>query len=118
MRWCPQQDCNLAIKADQPPTYRQNCQCRCGLKLCFKCGAEPHDPISCDMISVLKAAWENTRTRGYTTKNIPYQRDQKTQAPKATSVMAESRCCPHCNSRNVKNLGTNRVVCLFHTIYV
>lgn len=54
MRWCPAQNCTLAVQANQLFSHRQNCMCECGQKFCFNCSNECHDPLPCDLIAKWK----------------------------------------------------------------
>ncbi len=51
IRWCPGPGCENAIRCAVAGV--RTVKCSCGYELCFGCGEQAHEPISCSMI----AAW-------------------------------------------------------------
>lgn len=70
--------------------YRSGCLCTCGYDVCFNCGDEAHDPVSCDLMSKWK-------TNGH----------EET----VTYITKYTKACPKCESLIEKNGGCNHMTC-------
>jgi len=57
LKYCPGVDCIYAI---QNNNYSSDIvECKCGIKFCFKCLNEEHEPCSCEMVGSWKLLNEN-----------------------------------------------------------
>jgi len=90
LRWCPQPDCNNAIKVQyvepRPVT------CLCGHTFCFHCGEGWHDPVKCHLLK----KWQKKCDDDSETSNW---------------IAANTKECPRCNVTIEKDGGCNHMVC-------
>ena len=96
-RWCPGPGCESIACAPHKAALEQAGQLahcsHCALTFCVSCGhPEPHAPTSCREL----ALWtEKCRNESET----------------ANWILANTKCCPKCNSRIEKNQGCNHMTC-------
>lgn len=90
LRWCPQPDCNNAIKVqyvDARPVT-----CRCMNTFCFQCGEAWHDPVKCNLLRHwIKKCDDDSETSNW--------------------IAANTKECPKCNVTIEKDGGCNHMVC-------
>mmetsp|Transcript_19023 Transcript_19023/g.41444 ORF Transcript_19023/g.41444 Transcript_19023/m.41444 type:complete len:539 (+) Transcript_19023:121-1737(+) len=64
----------------------------CQTTFCFKCGEEPHAPVSCKLLSQWREKCRN-------------------ESETANWILANTKPCPKCSSRIEKNQGCNHMTC-------
>jgi hypothetical protein len=89
MAWCPAQGCSNAFVAR---AVVKTVQCTCGMKFCFKCAREAHQPAGCDNLSKWLEKCGN-------------------ESETANWILANTKKCPLCTVRIEKNQGCNHMVC-------
>ncbi len=87
---CPHGSCDLVVVAKSSAHGRV--ECLNGHQWCFKCGAEPHDPVTCAVFR----EW-----------------NQKEGDPTADEawLAAFTKNCPNCHTAIQKNEGCNHMTC-------
>lgn len=81
MAWCPNPSCGNAFVSLAPIS---SVQCSCGMKFCFHCSLEAHEPCRCAVIDKWKAKCGN---------------DSET----ANWILSNTKKCPVCSVRIEKN---------------
>ncbi|KAG0411094.1 hypothetical protein HPB47_011781 [Ixodes persulcatus] len=90
LRWCPQPECNNAIKVQYVDT--QPVTCSCSHTFCFSCGENWHDPVKCHLLK----KWQKKCDDDSETSNW---------------IAANTKECPKCNVTIEKDGGCNHMVC-------
>lgn len=90
LRWCPQPECNNAIKVQYVDT--QPVTCSCGHTFCFSCGENWHDPVKCHLLK----RWQKKCDDDSETSNW---------------IAANTKECPRCSVTIEKDGGCNHMVC-------
>jgi ariadne-1 len=89
MRWCPSPHCTSAVTA---PPHTRAVACSCGAEFCFKCGDEPHAPVSCTLLEKWVDKCQN-------------------ESETANWILSHTKKCPKCSVRIEKNQGCNHITC-------
>jgi len=90
LRWCPQADCNNAVKVQHVES--RPVKCRCGHTFCFSCAENWHDPVRCHLIKKwIKKCDDDSETSNW--------------------ISANTKECPKCNATIEKDGGCNHMIC-------
>lgn len=89
MAWCPGAGCANAFVAR---TSVKTAICSCGMRFCFRCSKEAHQPVNCDQLSVWLEKCGN-------------------ESETANWILANTKKCPSCSVRIEKNQGCNHMKC-------
>lgn len=89
MAWCPAPDCPNAFVSRG---YVGDVVCECGMKFCFRCGSEAHQPVDCVMLEKWLEKCNN-------------------ESETANWILANTKKCPKCSVRIEKNQGCNHMTC-------
>lgn len=94
LRWCPAPGCSYAVEVQETMASGSSQQivCRCKHRFCFECGADWHEPVTCQMLR----AWI------------------KTSADDASTcqwIVGHTKPCPKCHVPIEKNGGCNHMTC-------
>jgi ariadne-1 len=96
-RWCPGPGCTKVAMASSS-TFASSgfaacvAECKCGTLFCLRCGEEPHAPCSCAELG----RWQDKC---------------RNESETANWILANTKCCPKCNTRIEKNQGCNHMSC-------
>ena len=88
--FCPGPDCNYVCISSNENCIPHSSSCEhCCTKFCFECGAEPHQPASCNQ----KKEWHRLLNSS------------------SLWIKQNSKPCPGCQAPIEKNLGCNHMTC-------
>lgn len=89
MALCPGASCSNAFVCRAPV---RNARCSCGVRFCFRCSREAHEPVTCDMLELwLEKCGNESETLNW--------------------IVANTKKCPKCAVRIEKNQGCNHIKC-------
>ncbi|KAL4222152.1 hypothetical protein ACF0H5_018192 [Mactra antiquata] len=97
-KWCPNEKCGRVLKINN--IHTKNCQCVCGLKMCFDCLDPPHWPASCESV---KQYYKKMRDTGDITLEPPCIKP---------TLTVRGKCCPSCHRFVEKNGGCPFMTCV------
>ncbi|KAL4220940.1 hypothetical protein ACF0H5_019206 [Mactra antiquata] len=97
-KWCPNEKCGRVLKINN--IHTKNCQCFCGLKICFDCLDPPHWPASCESV---KQYYKKMRDTGDITLEPPELKPMMT---------VHGKHCPSCHRFVEKNGGCPYMNCV------
>jgi ariadne-1 len=83
MAWCPGAGCNNAFVAR---TSVKTAACSCGMRFCFRCSRESHQPVDCEPLAIWLEKCGN-------------------ESETANWILANTKKCPKCTVRIEKNQG-------------
>ncbi|KAL6907833.1 hypothetical protein ACP4OV_002003 [Aristida adscensionis] len=92
IRWCPAPGCALAVKL-AGDAAAADVVCRCKHGFCFRCGEDPHRPVSCDTV------------RAWLLKN------SSDLSETANWALANTKHCPACRRPIEKDQGCMHMMC-------
>eukprot|EP01132_Coremiostelium_polycephalum_P004667 gene4667-5832_t len=92
MIFCPNPICGNAIKYQGVGRPNDVVECHCGVRFCFSCGNEKHNPVSCAQLTEWKSKNNN---------------DQES----IKLIMSTTKPCYHCGMPTERVQGCNHMVC-------
>jgi ariadne-1 len=92
VKWCPAPGCEFAV--EYPKERSRIIVCHCGFSWCFKCGADAHQPLSCDDL----AKWRLKDTSNAEGTNEDW-------------LLVNTKKCPGCQKPIQKNQGCMHMTC-------
>ncbi len=92
MNFCRAPHCELISIAIDAAYVEEVVKCACGHQYCFKCGEIPHQPCSCQQLSLWNEKCSN-------------------ESETANWIMTNTKKCPKCSVRIEKNQGCNHMTC-------
>jgi len=92
-RWCPGKGCNRVAVGNPHHSVSFKVVCgECDSSFCFKCGEEPHSPMTCYDI-------------------VRWKDKCKDESETAKWIMSHTKSCPKCKARIEKRGGCNHMTC-------
>ncbi|CAB3407100.1 unnamed protein product [Caenorhabditis bovis] len=93
LRWCPGVDCEKAVKVS-------HCEprlaiCTCGMRFCFFCGNEWHEPVNCRLLKLwMKKCSDDSETSNWINANTK-------ECPKCQVIIEKDGGCNHMTCKNI-----------------
>mmetsp|Transcript_27531 Transcript_27531/g.41201 ORF Transcript_27531/g.41201 Transcript_27531/m.41201 type:complete len:587 (+) Transcript_27531:18-1778(+) len=92
-RWCPGKGCNRVAVGNPHLSASGKVVCGdCDSTFCFKCGEEPHSPLTCHDL-------------------VRWKDKCKDESETAKWIVVHTKTCPKCTTRIEKNGGCNHMTC-------